>query len=377
MEYAGGGWAVMIAVDLFCGAGGLTRGLLNAGVNVVLGIDVNEDYRKTYEKNNSPAAFLARDVRNVTAAEIRKYLPTKSTKDLALVGCAPCQPFSSHQRGRASCNRNRLLLEFARLIAELKPAWVFMENVPGLAKVPGFSAYRRFTKTLKDEGYSFEPDTVDAKGFGVPQTRRRFILLAARKVAVSLPSPTHGNGGRPYKTVRQAISHLPPVAAGESKARIANHRAAEITEINLKRLKKTPPDGGGRLSWPEDLELQCHKDSDGHQDVYGRMKWDAPAPTLTCRCYSISNGRYGHPEQHRALSLREAALLQSFPRSYVFYGKSQRSIGEQIGNAVPVALAEAVGKHLVLLSADAEKSKKANKRKKSPTRKRVTHDRRS
>ncbi len=350
---------MIVAVDIFCGAGGLTRGLLNAGVNVVLGIDVNGDYRRTYEANNAPATFLCRDVRDLTKKEICKFLP-EGDYALALVGCAPCQPFSSHRRFREACGENRLLMEFLRLALELRPDWVFMENVPGLAKVPGFSAYRRFVKSLSDANYHCACDTVDAKRFGVPQTRRRFVLLAGKHESVSLPQPSHGPEVSPYRTVRDAIGHLPRIAAGASCDNVPNHRAAAITEVNLRRLDCTPADGGSRSAWPHELALECHKDAEGHEDVYGRMRWNSPAPTLTCRCYSISNGRYGHPEQNRAVSLREAANLQTFPDDYEFFGKSQRSVGEQIGNAVPVALAEAIGRHVILLSGTRVSQKKKN-----------------
>lgn len=336
----------LIAVDLFCGAGGLTRGLLNAGIAVVLGVDINEEYRRTYEANNSPAQFLAKDIRSLTGDEIREHLPKRQKYQLALVGCAPCQPFSSYRRA-PSCSEGRLVIEFARLVEDLEPEWIFMENVPGLPNVPGFSAYRRFTKVLKNGGYSFAPETIDAKHFGVPQTRRRFVVLASRTATATLPGKSHGPGAARYRTVREAIAHLPRLAAGQSSREVPNHQAANIAELNLERLKHTPRDGGSRSAWPLRLTLKCHKRRTGHEDVYGRMKWDAPAPTLTCRCFSISNGRYGHPEQHRAISLREAASLQSFPDDYVFYGNSQRSVGEQIGNAVPVLLAEAIGNQML------------------------------
>lgn len=352
----------MIAIDLFSGAGGLTRGLLNAGIHVVVGIDINPDYKSTYEANNVPSKFLCRDISDVTAEDIRPYLPAKQKDELALVGCAPCQPFSSHRRSRSACNESRLLLEFGRLVTELCPDWVFMENVPGIAKVAGFSAFRRFTKILSDLKYKFKCDTVDAKRFGVPQTRRRFVLIASKSVVVSLPPETHGSARIAYRTVRDAIGHLPKIAAGENHPTVANHRAAELSALNLRRLKRTPADGGGRLDWPAKLELECHKNSAGHEDAYGRMRWGAPAPTLTCRCFSISNGRYGHPEQHRAISLREAANIQSFPEDYAFSGVSIRSLGEQIGNAVPVKLAEAVGNQLLHLSSTRKKPRRTSKR---------------
>lgn len=351
----------MIAVDLFCGAGGLTRGLLNAGIDVAVGIDVNPDYQKTYESNNHSAQYLTKDIRHVSATDLLEYV-SPSAKDLVLVGCAPCQPFSPHRKGYVLSEQAKLLSEFGRLIAELQPPWVFVENVPGIIKVPGFSTYKRFCKLLADEGYWYCEGILDAKRYGVPQTRRRFVMIASKIVKPSLPPETHGPNGLPYRTVRQAISHLPRIAAGKSCNDVPNHKAAAITSLNLKRLKSTPRNGGGRTDWSQSLRLKCHEGYEGHTDVYGRMKWDAPAPTLTCRCFSISNGRYGHPRQNRAISLREAACLQSFPDDFTFYGISQRSIGEQIGNAVPVILAEAVGHHILRLAKSAKQ--KVSKRRK-------------
>lgn len=351
----------MIAIDLFCGAGGLTRGLLNAGIDVAAGIDVNPDYQKTYESNNQPAAYLQMDIRKVSAADVREYVGS-AEKDLVLVGCAPCQPFSPHRKGYVLSEQAKLLSEFGRLITELQPPWVFVENVPGITKIPGFSTYKRFCKLLREEGYQYCEGILDAKRYGVPQTRRRFVMIASTIVNPSLPPETHGPDGLPYNTVRQAISHLPRIAAGMSCDDIPNHKAAAITPLNLKRLKNTPCNGGGRTDWSRSLGLKCHDGYEGHTDVYGRMKWDAPAPTLTCRCFSISNGRYGHPRQNRAISLREAACLQSFPDDFTFYGTSQRSIGEQIGNAVPVILAEAVGRHILKLAKAAKRKVKKSRK---------------
>jgi DNA (cytosine-5)-methyltransferase 1 len=349
----------MMAVDLFCGAGGLTRGLLNSGIPVVLGIDINGDYARTYETNNHTSQFLCRDLRNVKSSHIRKYVP--KDQSLFLVGCAPCQPFSPHRKGYVLSAEAKLLTEFGRLIAELRPEWVFIENVPGITKIPGFSTYKRFCKLLDDLKYNYCQGILDAKRYGVPQTRRRFVMIASRSVTPSLPPATHGPDGLPYRTVREAIGDLPAIRAGTSCDHVPNHRAAALSPINLRRIENTPRDGGGRVAWSKHLRLRCHEDYDGHTDVYGRMKWDAPAPTLTCRCFSLSNGRYGHPEQDRAISLREAACLQSFPESFVFFGKSQRSIGEQIGNAVPVTLAETIGNHIQLMAAQCSKKRKARK----------------
>ncbi len=339
----------MIAIDLFCGAGGLTRGLRNAGINVLLGIDNDDECRLTYEHNNRPTEFLCSDLRDVKAAELQRRLGGRSGVPLLLAGCAPCQPFSTHQRAGRSAD-SRLLSEVARLVEALRPDWVFIENVPGLARVKGGSTYNRFKCALDRLEYKFTDGTLDAKWFGVPQNRRRLVLVASRVGEPSLPEATHGKGKKPFRTVQDAISHLPKITAGQRDPSVPNHNAADISEVNLRRLRATPRDGGGRTDWPESLELDCHQGREGHEDVYGRMHWGAPAPTLTCRCFSISNGRYGHPEQDRAISLREAASLQSFPEDYRFFGSTQKALGSQIGNAVPVGLAEAIARHVMQLA---------------------------
>jgi DNA (cytosine-5)-methyltransferase 1 len=324
---------------------------LNAGIKVILGVDVNEDCRITYKSNNKPADFLAVDVRQFGAEDVAHYRFGQRKEPLLLAGCAPCQPFSSHRRsGRSSNNRN-LLREVSRIASELNPEWIFIENVPGLARVPGWSTYRRFKQELANLGYRHADGVVDAKAYGVPQTRRRLVLLASRICNPTLPPATHGPTLKPYATVRSAIACFPPLNAGERHPAVNNHFASEILSANLERLKYTPHDGGSRTDWPKRLVLECHKKpNSGHEDVYGRMHWNEPAPTLTCRCFSISNGRYGHPEQDRAISFREAASLQSFPSTYTFYGETQKSIGMQIGNAVPVLLAQAVGQHILKLA---------------------------
>ena len=339
----------MIALDFFCGAGGLTRGFLNAGIQVRAGIDVNQSCKRTYEANNKSSRFVLGDVEELTPDDISVLVKGIPQKELIFMGCAPCQPFSK-QRRKVNTNGGTLLARFGELVAGHLPAYVVIENVPGIAKVKGNSTYRRFLRKLEDSGYHVVDGQLDAKWFGVPQTRNRWVVIACRFTEPRLPEKTHGSGKKPYLTVRQAIRRYPRISAGGQSATVANHKAACISSKNLKRLAHTPPDGGGRLDWPNHLILDCHRgEYKGHSDVYGRMLWDAPAPTLTCKCYSISNGRYGHPDQDRAISLREAARLQSFDDKYVFYGDSQAEIGAQIGNAVPVKMAEALAKVLLNL----------------------------
>lgn len=339
----------MYALDFFCGAGGLTRGLINAGIQVIAGIDVNSGCKRTYEENNQPSVFIPADLARVGAADLARYIEGIRREELVFAGCAPCQPFSK-QRREVSSSGSNLLRHFGRLVAEFLPAYVVIENVPGIARVKGNSTYRRFLRSLSELGYEFEDGCLDAKWFGVPQTRNRWVVIASRLTKPSLPERTHGPGLREYETVQSAICRFPRLDAGEESIAIPNHRAAAISPINIERLRRTPPDGGGRMAWPETLVLGCHRgEYKGHSDVYGRMRWNSPAPTLTCRCFSISNGRYGHPEKDRAISLREAASLQSFPDNYVFHGMSQAAIGAQIGNAVPVKMGEALGAAILQL----------------------------
>jgi DNA (cytosine-5)-methyltransferase 1 len=340
----------MRAMDFFCGAGGLTRGLLDAGIDVRAGYDADARCKESYEKNNRPAVFISHDICDLTASSIWKRLGTRRTSDLLIAACAPCQPFSKHRKPSSSRHRDATLLgAFARIVEEIQPGQILVENVPGLAKVKGFSTYRRFLKMLRSNSYRIAEGVLDAKDFGVPQTRRRYVLLAVKGRPVSLPEPAFGQAGLDYLTVRDAISHYPRLSAGSRHPAFPNHETALIAPINLKRLKMTPHDGGDRRDWPQQLTLDCHKgDYKGHTDVYGRMAWDKPAPTLTGKCHSISNGRYGHPTQDRAISLREAASLQTFCDSYVFYGNRQH-VAQQIGNAVPVKFAEILGRHLLEL----------------------------
>ena len=311
--------------------------------------------KETLESNNWPTRFIEQDITQLSAADVRKVLDSRRTRDLLIAGCAPCQPFSKYQTHskKEEPRRTRrdpdatLLGAFARLVEEITPGQVLIENVPGIAKVSGFSTYRRFLHMLRAHSYDVAEGVLDAKCYGVPQTRRRYVLIAVRGRKASLPEPQVSLPRSEFATVRRAIAHYPPIGAGESHALVSNHVASAVSDQNLERLRSTPHDGGDRRAWPTEFELECHKGGHhGHTDVYGRMAWDRPAPTLTGRCNSVSNGRYGHPEQDRAISLREAASLQTFADSYTFYG-SNKHVATQIGNAVPVRFAEVLGRHLM------------------------------
>lgn len=339
----------MIAYDFFCGAGGLTQGLLKAGIEVVAGFDSDPRRECTYRHNNPSAKFVLSDIRHVRTDVMKLPSPAVRHNGLLLAACAPCQPFSAQRKGISPRSEAVLLGEFGRLVEAILPAYVVVENVPGIARVKGFSTFRRFCRMLDCNQYRRVTRIMNAKHYGVAQNRRRLVLLAARNRIPSLPDPSHGLGTRPLSTVRQSIERFPPIPAGGVVPGVPNHVAASVSDLNLERLRSTPHDGGDRRSWPAHLRLLCHSgDYSGHTDVYGRMHWDRPAPTLTGRCYSISNGRYGHPEQDRGISLREAAAIQSFPDEYEFFGNNT-DIAKQVGNAVPVRFAECLGRHILFL----------------------------
>ena len=341
----------IIAVDFFCGAGGVTRGLTDAGINVKAGIDIEGEFRTTYEKNNPESSFIEMDVASVTPNYIKSFFWKDENTYTLFAGCAPCQPFSNHSLKLTKQNevRRTTLSYFGSLISKVKPDLVFSENVPGIEKKFEGAILDNFISVLEKSGYIVKNSVVDAKGYGVPQSRKRMVILASRLGReLDFPGRTHGPGLMPYVTVKDAIRRYPRIKAGVRTEPIPNHYSVGLSEQNIKRLKSTRKNGGGRKDWPSDLRLRCHEREDcGHSDVYGRMSWDRPAPTMTCRCYSISNGRFGHPSQTRAISFREAAALQTFPDSYTFYGVSNFSLGMQIGNAVPVHLAKVFGSYLV------------------------------
>ena len=344
----------MIAVDFFCGGGGMTRGLLNAGVQVLCGIDLNPACRGTYEKNNH-VRYFETDILELTPEQLlSEYPQLKHADDLLLVGCTPCQPFSILRREEFDQSGNpiphksvNLIVEFGRFVKALHPAHVLVENVPGLTR-KGKEVLDEFKAMLKEAGYKYDDRIIYAKDYGVPQNRRRYILIASRLFSPQIPAPTYGNkdGLMPYRTVRETISEYPHIGAGGEDKFIPNHKCANLKPILIERIMATPHDGGSRTDWPDRLILECHKNFSGHTDVYGRMKWDEPSPTLTVKCFSLSNGRFGHPEQDRAISLREAAALQTFADNYVFYG-SMQEIGKQIGNAVPVLLAQVLASYIL------------------------------
>lgn len=328
------------AVDLFCGVGGLTHGLQQAGIIVKAGVDLDPSCAFPFESNNH-AEFLERDIKSISSEDLLPYYPKGGLRLLA--GCAPCQPFSTYSQGGRSRTREddwQLLLSFGRLVRELKPDLVTMENVPQLA---GHSVFPAFLEDLAD--YEVRWRVIDCSEVGVPQSRRRLVLLASRLGDEELDLPVPSDGA---VTVRETIGGLPPLGAGDQDRSDRLHVSCSLSSINVKRIRASKP-GGTWRDWDPVLQAACHKKVSGstYPSVYGRMEWDKVAPTITTQCFGYGNGRFGHPEQDRAISLREAAMLQTFPRTYRFVKQEEaihfNRLGRLIGNAVPVRLGEAIG----------------------------------
>jgi DNA (cytosine-5)-methyltransferase 1 len=332
------------AVDLFCGAGGLTCGFRQAGIAVTAGVDLDPTSRFPFETNNQGSRFVEKDVAQLSGADVQSWYPTESIRILA--GCAPCQPFSKYTVRQGRDDRWRLLQDFLRLVEEVRPDVVSMENVPDLRR---HRAYPNFLKGLSAAGYLVNEYVVRSADYGVPQTRERLVILAGSKgKSITLIDPP----GNPMRNVRDVIGELPAIRAGQQAATDPLHIACRLSSTNLERIRATP-EGGGWRDWPKSLRLKCHGKRSGrwYVSVYGRMAWDDLAPTVTTQCFGYGNGRFGHPEQDRAISLREAALLQTFPADYEFTPPDEvprfTHVGRHIGNAVPVALAKAIGASII------------------------------
>ena len=335
------------AVDFFCSAGGVSCGFKQAGIEVLGGIDIDPACKVTYEKNIN-AKYLCADVSSLPKKTIAKVFGIKRNQNnLLFVGCSPCQYYSNIKTDKTKSTETRLLLaDFQEFVDYYRPGYIFIENVPGLDKKPE-SPLGQFKVFLTNSGYMFADAVLNAKYFGVPQNRRRYVLIANR-LGKEIPLPK-GNK-KEIKTVKQAIGDytiFPPIESGTKDESSYMHSSANLDDINLRRIQSTPHNGGGRLNWNDnELQVDCYTRHKGHTDVYGRMFWEKPSPTITTRFNSLSNGRYGHPEQNRAISLREGATLQSFPENYVFYSENQGTIAKMIGNAVPPILAKAIAESL-------------------------------
>lgn len=333
-------------VDLFCGAGGLTHGLESAGIDIGVGIDIDPACEYPYAENND-ASFLLKSVCDITASDLSDVFEEAPFKLLA--GCAPCQPFSTYSQGWSSASDERwdLLGHFSRLVEETQPDLVTMENVPLLERTTVFSD---FVLTLENEGFQVFYKVVKCADYGVPQQRRRLVLLASKLGPIDIIAPTTPEGRR--ITVKKAIGKMPPLKAGEICASDPLHQACKLSPLNMDRIRASKP-GGTWRDWNKDLVAKCHNKVTGktYASIYGRMAWGKPSPTMTTQFYGFGNGRFGHPKQDRAISLREGAILQSFPENYRFVAEGnsihKTTIGRLIGNAVPVELGYAIGKSIV------------------------------
>ncbi|MFL2095245.1 DNA cytosine methyltransferase [Marinilactibacillus psychrotolerans] len=335
------------AVDLFCGVGGLTYGIQQSGIDVIAGYDVDESCRFAYESNNH-SKFIHKDIKEVTGKELNS-LYSDNVDIKILMGCAPCQPFSSYsyryKDNKNTINKMDLLDYFGNLVEHVQPDIVSMENVPQLEKVDVFF---EFINLLKKNEYFVEWKVIFAPEYGVPQNRKRLLLLASKLGEVKLIDPLYKEK---FITVKETIGFLPNIISGEVSEKDPMHRSVKLNDKNLRRIEQSIP-GGTWRDWDEDLILACHRKNSGksYSSVYGRMEWDKPAPTITTKFYGYGNGRFGHPEQNRAISYREGALLQTFPIDYKFLNSKKpvsfKKLGIQIGNAVPVKLGEVIGKSI-------------------------------
>ncbi|NJK52340.1 MAG: DNA cytosine methyltransferase [Leptolyngbyaceae cyanobacterium SU_3_3] len=332
-------------VDLFCGAGGLTYGFEQAGLPVKAGYDIDPICQFPYERNTK-AEFILKNVEDISISDLAKHFSSRDIKVLA--GCAPCQPFSSYSRRYLDKeSRWKLLQDFARLLEECEPEIVSMENV---LQLKHHSVFQEFIGKLEQLNYWFEAYEVDCQDYGIPQTRKRLVLLASKFGKINLIPPTHDKTN--HETVQRTIEHLEPLSAGQSSTVDRLHQCSKLSDLNLKRIRASKP-GGTWRDWSKDLRAKCHKKKSGktYPGVYGRMEWDQPSPTITTQCFGFGNGRFGHPEQDRAISLREAALLQTFPKDYEFVAPDEPIIfyrvGRLIGNAVPVKLGEAIAQSIL------------------------------
>lgn len=333
-------------IDLFCGIGGLTHGFIRESFNVLAGYDIDESCKYAYEINNN-SKFITKDVCEINKEELNKLYSKSKIK--ILVGCAPCQPFSSYNFKNEDKKKWFLIHEFARLIEEVKPDIVSMENVPQLLNFKKANVFEDFISILEKNKYNVSSKIIDCPKYGLPQKRKRLVLLASKLSQITIIEETHDINS--YVTVKDKISNLEPLNHGEESKTDPLHRASRLTPINLKRIRQSVP-GGSWRDWDESLLLKCHLKESGksYVSVYGRMLWNEPSPTITTQCFGLGNGRFGHPEQDRAITLREAALLQTFPQNYKFINPniafSTRTLGTHIGNAVPVELGQVIARSI-------------------------------
>ena len=340
------------AVDFFCGAGGMSFGLAQAGIDVIGGIDNSVDCRATYLANLPQSKFIRHDVARLSAPELGRRLgivPDDPT--LLFCGCSPCQFWSKIRTDKTKSARTAFLLKhFQKFIRYFRPGFIAIENVPGLARKKDHSILNDFTDFISKEGYNYKDGVINAAHYRVPQNRMRYLLIASRVSTVTdLPEPTT-DGDLKVRDYLGEANGFSPIGPGHRDRTAFNHSTMSLSEKNVQRIALTPQSGGDRSAWADrpDLQINAYRENDKiFRDVYGRMSWDKPAPTITTKFLSLSNGRFGHPDENRAISVREGATLQTFPKTFVFHAKAIASLACQIGNAVPPELARCIGEHIV------------------------------
>lgn len=338
------------AIDFFSGAGGLTNGLMAAGISVLAGIDNDGSCKETFEKNNTGAIFLMKDIAKYKPEDLENDLNIKKNDDdMIFAGCAPCQFWSIIRTSKEKSKKTKnLILDFQKFVEYFKPGFVVVENVPGISSKKD-SPMGNFIAALEFFDYDVAHDVTDMSLYGVPQKRRRFTLLASRVAKISLPKATE-------KTI--TVGDVLGIKNGFSKIKAGTkdktkflHTAASLSKKNLERLSMTPKNGGDRSNWQnkKKYQLPCYASGEKNfYDTYGRMWWSKPSPTITTKFFSVSNGRFVHPEENRAISLREGATLQTFPKDYQFFGTSIASVAKMIGNAVPPKFAKIIGEQIIM-----------------------------
>lgn len=340
------------AIDFFCGGGGMTCGLRQAGIDVIAGVDFDGNAKETYEFNNPGSAFIYKDIKNLWSNYFERNFDVKKNDDrLIMVGCSPCQYYSIINTDHSKAEMSRgLLINFSRFIEYYRPGFVLVENVPGIVTNKETVLYR-FLDKLNLLGYkNMVTEIVDMSQYGVPQSRRRFSLIATRLDGVKVSLPQKSEKVLTVADVLGKQNGFTPIEAGHRDTTDFQHTTAGLSPKSLQRMALTPHNGGNRLSWADQKELQlaCYVGKDDiFKDNYGRMWWDRPSPTITTKFFSISNGRFAHPDEDRALSIREGATLQSFPKDYVFKTTSIAGAARIIGNAVPCEYARRLGETVI------------------------------
>lgn len=344
---------IFTATELFAGGGGLAVGLRRAGVRPITAVENNSAAAATFRANHPDVMLIEKDIRKVTASELTGE---KCQKIDILAACPPCQGFTSlTSKYRRNDERNQLINDVTRLALELKPSAIMLENVPGLAK-RGLPLLNDLLSQLEEVGYVVNWDVLQVADFGVPQTRRRLVVLAGLGFKIDMPDPTHDRFGRDglptWRTLQDVIANrgqarsFADARPGTDNDGSGWHVVRRLGDANLERLRHAVP-GGGRGQIPTHLRPACHRDSDsGFSNTYGRMSWDQPSVTITAGCLSPSKGRFGHPDELRTISLREAATLQTFPEDYRFVGDRIDAACSIVGNALPCLFAEVIARQV-------------------------------